>query len=308
MSFSSGLNPNVVKTALDDVFEAAFNGEEHPNNATAMSPTIFNQSTIDRQAVILEQFKGVGLWEERAEEEEVPQGNPRVDNTKTFNVVNFAKAVDITKNMFDDDTQDSVNAVIRDFGDTARVTRDDNAMALWRNAFTTTLTADGAALISDTHTNLNGDTIDNKLTAALSVTSLEDSLILLREQIAQDGTIRGHVGATLLVPTALYREAAEITESELISDSADNALNWSARFGIQLMTSPHLGVAAGGSDTAWFILARNFSVFRWVRQAVETVLVDWKLQRNNNYIYKGEFREVVGAMSYEGTVGSDGTT
>ena len=210
--------------------------------------------------------------------------------------------------MFDDDTQDSVNAVIRDFGDTARVTRDDNAMKLWRNAFTTTLTADGAALISDTHTNLNGDTIDNKLTAALTVTSLEDGLIRLREQIAQDGTIRGHVAATLFVPTALYREAAEITESELISDSADNALNWSARFGIQLLTSPHMGTAAGGSDTAWFLLGRNFSVFRWVRQAVETVLIDWKLQRNNNYIYKGEFREVVGAMSFEGIIGSDGTT
>jgi hypothetical protein len=76
--------------------------------------------------------------------------------------------------------------------------------------------------------------------------------------------------------------------------------------GLQIFQSPFLGAAQGGSDTAWFLLSRNHSLYRWVRQALNLDLVDYKTQRNNNYIYKGEYREVVGAISYEGLCGSTG--
>lgn len=307
MSFSSGLNPNIVKTALDDVFFPEFDGPQSPNDAPATDNTVFQQQTVDRQAVIQEVFKGSGLWEVRAEEQDVPSGNARVNDQITFTVINYSKSEDIPKNMFDDNLHNTVNRMIADFAQTGRVTRDTKAYELYVNAFTTTLTADGSALISDTHTNLNGDTIDNKLTAALSTTALEDAIVSIREQKAQDGTIRGHIPSVLLVPTKLFKTAVEITDSELISDSANNAINWvSAKYGIQVKTSPYLGATAGGSDTAWFLLARNHSVMRWVRQAVETVLVNWTFQRNNNYIYKAEFREVVGAITYDGIVGSTG--
>jgi hypothetical protein len=78
-------------------------------------------------------------------------------------------------------------------------------------------------------------------------------------------------------------------------------------YGINIATSPYLGAAAGGSDTAWFLLSDEHSVMRFVRQPVQTALTSWEYTRNNTYIYKGEFREVVGAMSFEGIVGSDGT-
>ncbi len=307
MSFSSGLNPNVVKTRLDDVFYQEFNGEQLPQLATAQDPNVFQQETTDRQAEIQEVFKGSGYWEERAEEQDVSSGNARINNLITFTVTNFAKSEDIPKNMFDDNLHSAVNKMIGDFGRTARVTRDKNAFATYRNSFTTALTADGSTLFSDSHTNLNGDTVDNKLTAVLTTTSLEDAIVKLGEQLAQDGTISGHMPATLLVPMKLFKEAVELTDSQLTPDSANNAVNWiSSKYGIMVKTSPFLGATAGGSDTAWFLLAKNHSISRWVRQAVETTLVDWKIQRNNNYIYKGEFREVVGAISYEGSVGSTG--
>jgi hypothetical protein len=55
------------------------------------------------------------------------------------------------------------------------------------------------------------------------------------------------------------------------------------------------------------LLGRNHSVTRWIRQGVQTVLVDWKIAKNNSYLYKGEFREVYGAPDYVGIVGSTGT-
>ena len=307
MSFSSSLNPNTVKTALDDVFFQEFNGKRLAHMATAETAEVFQPDNTNKSAEILEVFKGSGYWEERAEEQDVPSGNARINNKITFTVTNFAKSEDIPKNMFDDNLHSSVNKMIRDFGRTARVTRDKNAFATYRLGFTTTLTADGSTLFADSHTNLNGDTVDNKLTAALSDTSLEDAIVKLGEQLAQDGTISGHLPSVLLVPMKLFKEAVEITDSVLTPSSANNAINWvSAKYGIMVKTSPFLGAAAGGSDTAWFLLANTHSITRWVRQAVETVLVDWRIQRNNNYIYKGEFRETVGAISYEGSVGSTG--
>jgi len=45
---------------------------------------------------------------------------------------------------------------------------------------------------------------------------------------------------------------------------------------------------------------------RFVRSPFQTTLVPWETQRNNNYIYKGGYREVVGALTYEGLYGSTG--
>ena len=201
----------------------------------------------------------------------------------------------------------SYEKMTKDFGQKARITRDDNAMKLYRDAFTTTLTADGATLISDSHTTISGATVDNKLTAALTETSLNDAIVSLIEQKDQAGVVSGGMPQTLFVPPALFKLASEITESELRSGTGDNDSNvYSTKYGIEVATSNRLGAASGGSDTAWFLLGTNHSIGRWVRQSVETSLVDWRLQRNNNYIYKGEFREVVGARDYVGIVGSTG--
>jgi len=307
MSYNSQLNPNVVKTALDDVFNQAFSGDKHPGHATAESAPVFKQDSADSSAVIWELFKGVGAWSQRAEEADVSQKTPRVANQKTFSIINFAASVDIPKNFFDDNKHAAYEKMVQNFALRARTSRDRNAFATYRNAFTTELTSDGVALISDSHLNLNGDTVDNKVSGALSESTLNDGITQLTEMKSQDGEIDGFMPRVLLVSLKLFKLASEITESELRSATPNNDLNvYSDKYGIMVMTSPYLGAAAGGSDTAWFLLSENHSVYRFLRQAVETDLVPFQYQRNNNYIYKGEFREKVGAMSFEGIVGSTG--
>lgn len=308
MDNNSALNPNIVKTALDKVFFPVFDGDMHPGLVNAESSSVFNQETTDRSAEIAEIFKGAGLWGERAEEQDVPQSTFQVGNTKTFTVTNFAQSLDISKNLFDDDQHNVINKMVVDMARKGRMTRDKNAFAVYRNAFTTATTADGAALVSDSHTTLGGFTVDNKLTAALSESSLNDAIISMIEQKSQDGVISGSVPKVLLVPPALFKLACEITESEARSGTGNNDMNvYSTKYNIQVAMSPWLGAAAGGSDTAWFLLGDNHTITRWVRQDIKTDIVDYKYQRNNNYIYKGEYREVVGAMDYVGVVGSDGS-
>lgn len=305
--FSSALNPNVVKTALDKVFFQEFDGSKKPELATAETASIFKQDSVSNSAVIEEVFQGTGLWGTRSEEQDVPQATPKVGNKITFLVSNYAQSVDISKNFFDDNMHGVYQRMVRDMATTGRITRDNTAFGLFRNAFTTTLTADGIALISAAHLTLNGTTVSNSVSGALTEANLNTAIVSLMEQKAQDGTIRGNVPSCLLVPPQLFKTACEIVDSELRSGTANNDINvYSSKYGIYIYTSPYLGAAAGGSDTAWFLLGNTHASYRWVRQGVVTALVDWRTQRNNNYIYKGEYREMVGAVDYAGIVGSTG--
>jgi len=315
MNVTSNLNPNVIKTALDEIFVQEFEIQEGPGIATAMTGAVFNQETIDNGAVIGEIFQGSGLWGQRAEEQDVQKATPRFGNKYTYSVVNFDNSVEISKNFFDDNMHGAYEKIVRDFGEKARITRDIAAFEVFRGAFTTTLTADGVALCSASHVTLNGDTVDNVDTAALTETSLNTGIVALREQKGQDGVIAGCNPKALLVASAGYKNACEIVDSELRSGTADNDSNvYSSKYNIEIYTTPYLGAAAGGknfttgSDTAWFLLARNHSITRWIRQGVETVLVPWENQTNNNYIYKGSFREVFGAPDYVGVYGSLGNS
>lgn len=310
MSLSSQANPNVVKTDLDEVFFQEFDRPPGPQVADATNGTIFRQSSVSNAAKIMENFKPVSFWEQRSEEQDVPTDETRTGDKSTYSVLNFAKSMDITKNFFDDEMHDVVGNSIRSFGQKARITQTREAMGQYRNGFTTNLTADGAALFSDSHVTLSGDTIDNLETAALSEASLDVMIQSLIEQKDQAGDIVGHEGHALLVPPALYKSASQILDSELRQGTADNDINvYSDKYGIMLFQSPYLGAAnTGGSQTAHFLVARNHSIHRWVRQGITTDLIDWRQQRNNNYIYKGEYREVYGTPSPEGTVGSNGTT
>lgn len=308
-SYNSGLNPSVVKAVLDDVFYPEFEYKQQPGWVGATSPLLFKQVTTDRAAEIEEVFKGVGLFDSYAEEADVPSEASRITNQKTFSVLTYGKSMDIPKNFFDDNMHGAYEEMTRDFALKARLTMDDNAMSVYRGAFTTTLVNSGATLVSDSHTLISGGTVDNKITTALSETSLNTAIVMLAEQKDEAGVVIGGNPATLLVPPALFKTACEIVESEQRSGTADNDMNvYSDKYGITVATSNRLGaVISGGSDTAWYLLGRNHSVKRWVRQGIVTDLVDYKFQRNNNYVYKANFREVVGARSYVGLVGSTGT-
>lgn len=196
---------------------------------------------------------------------------------------------------------------VADFAMVARVSQDQNAFMFFNNAFTTSLTADGSAFIAS-HTLLNGQTQTNVVTGALSPTTLYSAIVALRQQKNQAGVILGNVPSVLLVPSPLYKHAIEITDSALIADSANNNINvYRSAYGITIYTSPYLDAVAGGSDTAWFLLSRNHSVTRLIRQGIQTALRDWSVSNNRSYFYQANFREAVYAPDYVGAVGSLGT-
>ena len=195
---------------------------------------------------------------------------------------------------------------VRDFADVAKTTQDFNAFALFRNGFTTALTADGSAIFS-THTLIGGGTQSNAGTAQLTPTSLNTGLVNLVEQKNQAGVIMGNTPSVLLVPPALWKHAREITDSALIADLANNNINvYRSALGLTVWTSNFLGAVAGGSDTAWFLLATRHGFTRLIRQGIETALTPWQYSNNLTYRYQANYREAYFCADYAGSYGSTG--
>lgn len=176
------------------------------------------------------------------------------------------------------------------------------------------MTADGVSLINSSHTTISGATVDNTVSGSLNSTNLNTAYKKLAEQLDQSGVIVGGIAQILLVPEALWKTAIELTDSALVADSANNAINvFRSATGIKVYTSPYLGAAnnAGvgtnaGSDTAWFVLTKNHSVSRLIRQELQTALVPWQYSNDNTYTYQANYRESYFVPDYAGIVGSTG--
>ncbi len=217
-------------------------------------------------------------------------------------MADFAQGITISKNLFDDNMHGVWAQDVAKFAKKALVTQDEHAFALFNNAFTTTLTADAVSFINAAHTLIGGGTTSNLITGALSDTTLNLAIIALRKQVDQTNVVMGGVPSVLLVPSELFKKATQITESALVSDSGNNALNvYRSAYGIEVYSSPYLS-----SSTAWFLMTDDHSVTRVVRQGVETALRPWQMSDNRTYFYQGNFREEDFVPDYAGAVGATG--
>ena len=274
---------------------------------------IFRQETTDKAYDIEEIYKGVNLFSIISETQTVPTSTPNVANKITTSIKAFAESIELSKDLFDDNMFGVWSRTVTDLALKARVSADANAFKIFRGAFTTTLTADGIALCG-AHVLLNGQTYNNSLytvsgnvSSVLSSTSLNNAIVALAQQPDQQGVVLGQQPQVLLVPPALIKLALELSDSALAGDVSTNAINvYRSAYGYRVFSTPYIGAATGGSDTAWFLLGRNTGIKRIVRQGIETFLRPWGYSNNRTYLYQANFREEVVAVDYLGVIGARG--
>lgn len=316
MAFNSGNNPDVVRTELDEVFFAEYEYASEPGIVTAESSVFFKQDSIDRGSVNTAQFGGTGAWTSHLEEEERVLATVRTANQVNRTVLNFKRTLAIPQEFLEDDEgvgHGVVAQAVRHMAFRGRTSRDENALGVYKDAFSGVTTNDGVAMISNSHTALDGRTIDNLETGALSAANLEILFRVLLEQRGQDGSIGGHVGQGLLVPPILFPDANEITKSELKQGTANNDLNYFSQIypGLVVGQSPFIGSVYNSlnanAQTSYFLVGRLHSVTRWVRKPVSTDIVPPQTDLQDRWYYKGRFRQLASVISHEGTAGSNGT-
>lgn len=313
--FNEAQNLAIVRTELDAVFFQEFNYEDsNPVMTTCKNAMIFRQETTDKAYDIEEIYRGVNLFPIISETQTVPTSTPKVANKITTSIKDFAESVELSKDLFDDNMFGVWSRTVADLALKARVSADANAFKIFRGAFTTTLTADGIALCG-AHVLLNGQTYNNSLytvsgnvSSVLSSTSLNNAIVALAQQPDQQGVVLGQQPQVLLVPPTLIKLALELSDSALAGDVSTNAINvYRSAYGYRVYSTPYIGAATGGSDTAWFLLARNTGIKRIVRQGIETFLRPWGYSNNRTYLYQANFREEVVAVDYIGVIGAVGS-
>lgn len=321
--FTETQNFSLVQTELDEVFRQSYEATVPPQYATAMTAEIFKVTDTTHAAYIGTIHKGPGLFSKIGEVQAVPSYVAKVANKWTVTISDFAEGIEVSKNLFDDDLHGEYQAQVAELAIMARRTQDANAFKIFRGAFTTTLTADGSALIGS-HTLIGGGTVNNQIltaditgasSTALTTAAFNVAMQRLATTKSQANVPLQCVGDVLLVPPALYTVARQIAVSALVPENGNNGVNvFSMDYSVKVYQSVWLGTAGAdavnaGSDTAWFLLdSKRHSIRRFVRQGIQTALRDWSMSNNRTYYYQANFREEVFAPDYIGVVGALGTT
>lgn len=73
-----------------------------PGIATAETAELFKVINTSHAQYIQEVFKGVELFGQISETATVPLSTPKVTNKKTTSIADFARGVELSKNLFDD--------------------------------------------------------------------------------------------------------------------------------------------------------------------------------------------------------------
>ena len=87
----------------------------------------------------------------------------------------------------------------------------------------------------------------------MTETNLNTGILAMRGQLDDRGQVIGMKADTLVVPPSLEKTAFEITKSGLRSGTANNDSNYYSGK-LKVISWDWLSSAAGGSDTAWFLL------------------------------------------------------
>lgn len=315
-----GLNNNtapnliLVKTALDKLLDEAQLQNNRTGKASATDPVIFTQDDATNAAVVTSVIGGGGYFAKRtndlAPNKEVAK---RAYAARTTIIAEFDKDLAITRTFMMDQQQSAVAKSVRQESMSWDATRDQNAFGLYGNGYVTTVytTIDGVALYSNTHTNLNGDTIDNLETGAMSDTNLNTLVVSMRNQKNQEGVKVGYEPDWLLTSNAGHHDAIIVAKSVLRGGTGNNDANYFSELfpGMQVKYNQFLD---DYSTTAYEIGAQGLDVYRFEREGLSTELVDWKISAAaggpDAYKYLLRAREEVDAITYVGTAGSTGVS
>lgn len=206
----------------------------------------------------------------------------RYKTYKTSIAYNFyGSAIQVTKANIEDRDFDAQLDEMKDLSVATNFSQDESGMQLFNGGFATTnlvrgyklgFYGDGVPTFSTVHpTPVPGASTQSNASSTSIVfnhDNLETAKLALTFQKTDDGLPMSLMGKpTIVAPMNLEREAREVTESELVNENANNAINVH-RGTTDVVTTLFLDAASGGSDTAWFLVVPSRAkMYHDVRQA-----------------------------------------
>lgn len=252
---------------LDPSFRAIFNATE--KEFPSQLSNIFTINSSDKAYEKDTSVSGLGKLVQKPEGDAIVYESPVAGYNTIYTHLTFGKGEAITYEMYEDDAynvikraparlarakmhaREQFGADILNFG----FTYGGGGSALFNGA-------DGKALFAIDHPSKEGAIQSNYTTADLDEDSLEVALVTMRATKDNKGELTMFTPDTLVVAPALEKEARILLESQQRTGTANNDINpYKGR--LKLVVWDYLGLAAGGSDTAWFVMDSKQAMLNW---------------------------------------------
>ncbi len=274
---------------------------------------IFNMLSSSRDREIESSASGLSQFVQTGENQPVTYEDRAQGYDVTYTFLKWAKAISISKEMWDDDRFGVMRRGTSDLAKSKMRTKDQIGADVFNYAFTAggggkaLFTAgDAVALVATNHPLTNGGTAQsNYTTTDLNEAALETALVTMRSTVDDKSQLVGINPDTLIVPPALEKEARILLDSQGRVGTANNDVNpYQGR--LKIVVWDRIGAAAGGSDTAWFLLdSSEHKLNYFTRQDTGLQGPDYDFD-NDVAKWKDTFRCLPGWSDFRGVYGSKG--
>lgn len=240
--------------ALDNVFRQIH--DEAEAKFVSRLDRVFNVQRSDKAYEQDTSMSGYGQLEETAELENIKYEDTVPGWEVTYTHKKFAKGASISQEMIDDEKWGMVKKRPAALARSKMMTLEQAGADVFNFGFVAGgggkakfNGGDGQALFSTAHVNRPGDiTQSNKITTALTQSSLQVATLAMRKRKNTKGQIVEYMPAKLLVPTELQYVAQIILKTAQATTNNNNDINPMYNT-LELIVWPYLT-----SATAWFVI------------------------------------------------------
>lgn len=279
----------------------------------SIGSTIFHMETSSKNNEKDSSASGLSKLVRRSEGQAITYEDKIQGFDVTYTHVEDALGGAVTNAMWEDDQFNEIKKIPKDLAD-AKIRSEEQMKAdIFNYSFTagggglsTFTSGDALALFSNAHTREDGGaTQSNYTTADLNEGSLETALNTIRATLNHKGQLYMSKGDTLVVPPALEKEARILLNSTQRVGTANNDIN-PMQGALKLVVWDFLGSAAGGSDTAWFVLDSSLHQLNFFKRSDRGLEgPDWDFDTKTAR-WTVDVRWSVGFSGWRGTYGSKG--
>lgn len=294
--------------ALDPTFRAIFHETE--NSFVPMYDKIFHVMSSNKAFERDTALSGIGQLEEVAELGAIPYEDATPGWEVTYVHKKFAKGRMVSQEMIDDEKFNMINKLPKSLANSKARTKEQSAADVFNYGFVAGggglakfTGGDSKALFATDHVNRAGTVVQsNKVTTALTQTSLQTMISAMKKRKDSKGQIIGFNPDTLIVPSELEFTARVILESTQETGTGVHSNNINPVKGaLNLIVWPFLT-----STTAWFIQDSGAHELNWFNRKDSGVQGPSYDFDNEAAKWKAVARWSVGFSDWMGVYGSVG--
>jgi len=255
MAYKSNFG-DLLEPGLREIYDSRY------NEIPSIFPQLLTVNSSTKQSEKDSAISGFGYFDETTEGGSVVYEDPVQMYDVTYTHKKYTKGFKVSQEMYDDDLYRIINRKPGQLAIAAKRTAEYNAAALFNNAFSTSYKGgDGYPLCSIYHPRADGGTAQLNKAAqdlALSDSNLQTAILRMEGQLDDKGMKIAVEPDILLVPRNLKKTAVVITQSDGLSQSNYNDLNYSKTLGLKVVAWHYLT-----STTAWFLIDSSVALLNW---------------------------------------------